>query len=236
MRGARLLRVTGQPLRSDASPRCNRAPRTAHRSEAAPRPAPHKPPQDARRTEVFQLGGHGAGYPPRGGFGTEFYTRELVNGLRRRGLEVLRHPQNRGYGGNQKTCYQEALKLGAEVVVMLHPDYQYTPKLVVAMASMIATGQYDIVLASRILCGSAIRGGMPTYKYVSNRLLTLFQNILMHTKVSEFHTSYRVLSRDVLEKLPLDKNCDDFVFDNEILAQTRFFGFRIWRGSLPDTL
>ena len=116
---------------------------------------------------------------------------------------------------------------------MLHPDYQYTPKLVVAMASMIATGQYDIVLASRILCGSAIRGGMPIYKYVSNRLLTLFQNILMHTKVSEFHTGYWAFSRDVLEKLPLDKNCDDFVFDNEMLAQAQFFGFRIGEVSCP---
>ena len=149
------------------------------------------------------------------------------------GLLAIRHPRNRGYGANQKTCYQEALKLGADVVVMLHPDYQYTPKLVVAMASMIATGQYDIVLASRILCGSAIRGGMPVYKYVSNRLLTLFQNILMHTKVSEFHTGYRAFSRDVLEKLPLDKNCDDFIFDNEMLAQAQFFGFRIGEVSCP---
>jgi len=148
-------------------------------------------------------------------------------------LLAIRHPRNRGYGANQKTCYQEALKLGADVVVILHPDYQYTSKLGVAMASMIATGQYDVVLASRTLCGSAIRGGMPMYKYVSNRLLTLFQNILMHTKVSEFHTGYRAFSRDVLEKLPLDKNCDDFVFGNEMLAQARFFGFRIGEVSCP---
>jgi glycosyltransferase involved in cell wall biosynthesis len=151
----------------------------------------------------------------------------------RLGLRVLRHPSNRGYGGNQKTCYREALRLGADVVVMLHPDYQYSPKLAVAMASMIATGQYDVVLASRILCGSAIGGGMPIYKYVMNRLLTLVQNLLMGAKVSEYHTGYRAFSADVLRKLPLEENDDDFVFDNQMLAQAFYFGFRTGELSCP---
>jgi glycosyltransferase involved in cell wall biosynthesis len=151
----------------------------------------------------------------------------------RLGVHVLRHQQNRGYGGNQKTCYAEALQLGGDVVIMLHPDYQYSPKLVVAMASMIATGQYDVVLASRILCGSAIAGGMPVYKYVMNRLLTLFQNVLMGAKVSEYHTGYRGFSRQVLESLPLNENSDDFVFDNEMLAQAHYFGFRTGELSCP---
>jgi glycosyltransferase involved in cell wall biosynthesis len=151
----------------------------------------------------------------------------------RLGLRVLRHPKNRGYGGNQKTCYREALRLGADVVVMLHPDYQYSPRLVVAMASMIATGQYDVILASRILCGSAIRGGMPRYKYVMNRVLTLIQNVLMRAKISEYHTGYRAFSRQVLETLPLEENSDDFVFDNEMLAQAHYFGFHIGELSCP---
>jgi len=151
----------------------------------------------------------------------------------RLGLRVLRHPKNLGYGGNQKTCYREALRLGADVVVMLHPDYQYSPKLAVAMASMIAAGQYDVVLASRILCGSAIRGGMPIYKYVMNRLLTLAQNLLMGAKVSEYHTGYRAFSADVLRKLPLEENDDDFVFDNQMLAQAVYFGFRLGELSCP---
>jgi glycosyltransferase involved in cell wall biosynthesis len=151
----------------------------------------------------------------------------------RLGLHVLQHPKNRGYGGNQKTCYQQALLLGGDVVVMLHPDYQYSPRLVVAMASMIATGQYDVILASRILGGTAIRGRMPIYKYVMNRLLTLFQNILMGAKVSEYHTGYRAFSRAVLEQLPLEENSDDFVFDNEMLAQAHYFGFRIGEVSCP---
>jgi glycosyltransferase involved in cell wall biosynthesis len=149
------------------------------------------------------------------------------------GLLVLRHPKNLGYGGNQKTCYREALRLGADVIVMLHPDYQYSPRLVVAMASMIATGQYDVILASRILGGTAIRGRMPIYKYIMNRLLTLFQNILMGAKVSEYHTGYRAFSRQVLESLPLEENSDDFVFDNEMLAQAHYFGFRIGEISCP---
>ena len=127
----------------------------------------------------------------------------------RLGLRVLRHPSNRGYGGNQKTCYREALRLGADVVVMLHPDYQYSPKLAVAMASMIAAGQYDVVLGSRILGGSALGGGMPMYKYVMNRLLTLAQNLMMNAKVSEYHTGYRAFSGDVLRRLPLEENSDE---------------------------
>ena len=151
----------------------------------------------------------------------------------RLGLHVVRHPSNRGYGGNQKTCYAEALRLGADVVVMLHPDYQYSPKLVVPMASMIASGQYDVVLASRILCGSALGGGMPLYKYAMNRWLTLVQNVVMGAKVSEYHTGYRAFSRAVLERLPLEENSDDFVFDNEMLAQAQFFGFRTGELSCP---
>ncbi len=149
------------------------------------------------------------------------------------GLHVLRHPKNRGYGGNQKTCYREALRLGGDVVVMLHPDYQYSPRLVVAMSSMIATGQYDVVLASRILSGSPTQGGMPIYKYIMNRILTLIQNVLMRAKISEYHTGYRAFGRAVLETLPLEENSDDFVFDNEMLAQAHYFGFRIGEISCP---
>src|ERR1700722_12261021 len=151
----------------------------------------------------------------------------------RLGLVVLRHPKNRGYGGNQKTCYREALRLGGDVVVMLHPDYQYSPKLVVAMASMIASGQYDVVLASRVLSASPIKGGMPIYKYIMNRLLTLFQNVLMRAKISEYHTGYRAFGRNVLESLPLEENSDDFVFDNEMLAQAKYFGFSMGELSCP---
>jgi glycosyltransferase involved in cell wall biosynthesis len=149
------------------------------------------------------------------------------------GLAVIRHPKNRGYGGNQKTCYRQALLAGADVVVMLHPDYQYSPRLVVPMASMIASGQYDVVLASRVLSNSPIKGGMPIYKYVMNRLLTLFQNLLLRAKISEYHTGYRAFSRKVLESLPLEENSDDFVFDNEMLAQAQFFGFSMGELSCP---
>ncbi len=152
---------------------------------------------------------------------------------RRLGMHVLRHPKNRGYGGNQKTCYREALRLGGDVVVMLHPDYQYSPKLVVAMSSMIASGQYDVVLGSRILCGSALAGGMPIYKYLMNRILTLVQNVLMGAKVSEYHTGYRAFSGRVLQTLPLEENSDDFVFDNEMLAQAFYFGFNVGELSCP---
>jgi glycosyltransferase involved in cell wall biosynthesis len=149
------------------------------------------------------------------------------------GIHTIIHPENRGYGGNQKTCYKRALELGADVIIMLHPDYQYTPKLIVAMASLVANGQYDVVLGSRILGGGAIRGGMPFYKYVSNRLLTLFQNIMMGMKLSEYHTGYRAYSSDVLRTLPLNENSDGFVFDNQMLAQAAYFGYRIGEISCP---
>jgi glycosyltransferase involved in cell wall biosynthesis len=152
---------------------------------------------------------------------------------RRLPVTLIEHERNTGYGGNQKTCYREALRHDADVVVMLHPDYQYTPKLLVAMASMIAVGEYDVVLGSRVLCQSPMAGGMPFYKLVSNRFLTLFENILLGQRVSEYHTGYRAFSRDVLEKLPLEENSDDFVFDNQMLAQVVHFGFRLGEISCP---
>lgn len=148
-------------------------------------------------------------------------------------LITFEHERNFGYGRNQKTCYREALARGADVVVMLHPDYQYSPRLIVPMAGMIAFGEYDVVLGSRILGKSAIAGGMPIYKYVANRFLTLAQNILMSQKLSEYHTGFRAFSREVLENLPLEENSDDFVFDNEMLAQAAFFGYRIGEISCP---
>jgi len=156
-----------------------------------------------------------------------------VDLARELGCRTLVHLQNKGYGGNQKTCYREALRHGADVVVMLHPDYQYTPKLLVAMASMIAVGEYDVVLGSRVLCQSAMSGGMPAYKYVANRLLTLFENILLGQHLSEYHSGYRAFSGAVLETLPLEENSDDFVFDNQMLAQCVHFGFRIGEVSCP---
>jgi glycosyltransferase involved in cell wall biosynthesis len=149
------------------------------------------------------------------------------------GLPYIVHPRNRGYGGNQKTCYTEALRRGADIVIMLHPDYQYTPRLIGAMAWLVASGEFDVVLGSRILGTGAIRGGMPRYKYVANRFLTAFENILLGTKLSEFHTGYRAFSRHVLETLPLEENSDDFVFDNQILAQAVYFGFQIGEISCP---
>jgi glycosyltransferase involved in cell wall biosynthesis len=149
------------------------------------------------------------------------------------GIEVFTHEKNMGYGANQKTCYREALKVGADIVVMLHPDYQYDPRLVTAMAAMLASGIYDVVLASRILGGGAIKGGMPRYKYFFNRVLTLFQNIVMGAKLSEYHSGYRAFRRVVLEKLPLLSNSDDFVFDNQILAQVIAFKFRVGEISCP---
>lgn len=146
---------------------------------------------------------------------------------------IVVHEENRGYGGNQKTCYTEALRLGADIVVMLHPDYQYSPKLVTAMASMIASDEFDVVLASRILGRGALAGGMPLHKYVANRFLTLFENLLLRQKLSEYHTGYRAFSREVLETLPLKNNSDDFIFDNQMLAQTVYFGFRIGEISCP---
>jgi glycosyltransferase involved in cell wall biosynthesis len=149
------------------------------------------------------------------------------------GLTTFVHHQNLGYGRNQKTCYREALRRGADVVVMLHPDYQYSPRLVTAMASLIAYGEYDVVLGSRILGRGALSGGMPLYKYIANRLLTLFQNLLLNYKLSEYHTGYRAFSREVLEALPLEENSDDFVFDNELLTQAIYLRYRLGEVSCP---
>jgi glycosyltransferase involved in cell wall biosynthesis len=143
------------------------------------------------------------------------------------------HASNRGYGANQKTCYRLALEHGADIVVMIHPDYQYTPKLIPAMVGLVASGLYSCVLGSRILGGRALKGGMPLWRYVPNRALTLVGNVLLGTKVSEFHTGYRAFSRELLERLPLESNSDDFVFDNQILAQTVWFGFQIGEVSCP---
>jgi glycosyltransferase involved in cell wall biosynthesis len=149
------------------------------------------------------------------------------------GLQFYVHDQNYGYGRNQQTCYREALAAGADVVIMVHPDYQYTPLLVTAMASMVAYGVYDVVLGSRIIGGQALHGGMPFYKYVANRLLTAFENLFLGIKLSEYHTGYRAFSREVLTELPLLENSDDFVFDNQVLAQCASFGFRIGEVSCP---
>ncbi|MEX0774496.1 MAG: glycosyltransferase family 2 protein [Phycisphaeraceae bacterium] len=146
---------------------------------------------------------------------------------------AFRHEANLGYGGNQKTCYRLALEQGADIVIMVHPDYQYTPKLIPAMAAMIASGLYDCVLASRILGGGALRQGMPWWRYVSNRFLTLFGNILTGAKLSEYHTGYRAYSRRLLEQLPLSANSNDFVFDNQILMQILWLGYTIAEVSCP---
>lgn len=148
-------------------------------------------------------------------------------------MEVVVHPQNRGYGANQKTCYRAALAAGADIVIMVHPDYQYTPKLIPAMASMIGSGLYHCVLGSRILGGHAVQNGMPWWKYVSNRALTLFSNVMMRAKLSEYHTGYRAFSRELLERLPLEANSDDFVFDNQMLAQILWLGYTIAEVSCP---
>ena len=158
---------------------------------------------------------------------------ETVDEARRLGLRTLVHERNRGYGGNQKTCYAEALRLGADVVVMLHPDYQYTPKLLPSMIGLIVDGPFDVVLGSRILGGRALAGGMPLYKYYSNRLLTGIQNLLAGAVLSEYHSGYRAFTREVLETLPLLENSDDFVFDNQMLAQILYFGFEIGEISCP---
>jgi glycosyltransferase involved in cell wall biosynthesis len=149
------------------------------------------------------------------------------------GLQTFVHDRNYGYGRNQQTCYREALAAGADIVVMVHPDYQYTPLLVTSMASMIAFEAYDIVLGSRILGGGALKGGMPIYKYIANRFLTAFQNLFLGVKLSEYHTGFRAFDRRVLQKLPLVENSDDFVFDNEMLAQAVMSGFRIGEISCP---
>src|SRR5436305_10701837 len=149
------------------------------------------------------------------------------------GVHTFIHDKNYGYGRNQQTCYREALKAGADIVVMVHPDYQYTPSLVSAMADMVASGVYDVVLGSRIIGGGALKGGMPLYKYVANRLLTAFQNLFLGAKLSEYHTGFRAFAREVLLGLPLSENSDGFVFDNEMLAQCIFFQFRIGEISCP---
>lgn len=163
----------------------------------------------------------------------DFSADRTVEVARELGLVHFVHDRNYGYGRNQQTCYREALAEGADVVIMVHPDYQYTPLLVTAMASLVAYGVYDAVLGSRIIGGQALRGGMPLYKYISNRLLTAFENLFLRIKVSEYHTGYRAFSREVLTKLPLVENSDDFVFDNQMLAQCAYFGFRIGEVSCP---
>ena len=159
---------------------------------------------------------------------------ETVQIAKRLKIPTIQHEQNRGYGGNQKTCYRAILERGADIIVMLHPDYQYSPKVIPAAAWMIASEEYDVVLGSRILVGGAKRGGMPLYKYVSNRFLTLAENFLLGQKLSEYHTGFRTFSRKVLQTLPLEENSDDFVFDNQILAQAVYFGFRIGEISCPS--
>jgi glycosyltransferase involved in cell wall biosynthesis len=152
---------------------------------------------------------------------------------RRLGLHCVVHPRNRGYGGNQKTCYREALERGADIVVMVHPDYQYSPRLIPAMAAMVASGHFECVLGSRILGVGALAGGMPLWKYAANRFLTAAENLLLGYKLAEYHTGYRAFSREFLETLPLEENSDDFVFDNQILAQGLWFGFDIGEITCP---
>jgi glycosyltransferase involved in cell wall biosynthesis len=163
----------------------------------------------------------------------DFSSDETVRIAKELGIRSFLHDRNYGYGRNQKTCYTEALKSNADVIVMLHPDYQYSPRLVTAMAAMITSGEYDLVLGSRILGGKARKSGMPLYKYISNRALTLIENIFLGSKLSEFHSGYRAFSRQVLESLPFLGNSDDFIFDNEMLAQALYFGFRLGEISCP---
>jgi len=160
-------------------------------------------------------------------------TDSTVALARQLGIRTFCHCENLGYGANQKTCYREALALGSDIVVMLHPDYQYDPRLVTAMAAMVASGVYDAVLGSRILGNTALHGGMPLYKYVSNRALTFLQNLLCGAKLSEYHSGYRAFSRGVIERLPLLGNSDDFLFDNQMLTQVIAFKFRIGEISCP---
>lgn len=148
-------------------------------------------------------------------------------------IETIVHAQNKGYGGNQKTCYRAALESNADIIVMLHPDYQYTPKLITAMAYLLESGEFDVVLGSRILGGKAINGGMPVYKYISNRILTLLQNLIIGAKLSEYHTGYRAYTRSVLQSIPWIENSDDFVFDNQFLSQAIYAGFRIGEITCP---
>jgi len=159
---------------------------------------------------------------------------ETVKEAERLGIKyIIRHEANKGYGGNQKSCYNKALEIGSDIVIMLHPDYQYTPQLIHSMSYLIANGVYEVVLGSRILGNGALKGGMPWYKYVANRLLTLTQNILMGQKLSEYHTGYRAFSRNVLEKVNYNIDSDDFVFDNQMLAQICYAGFNVAEITCP---
>jgi glycosyltransferase involved in cell wall biosynthesis len=159
---------------------------------------------------------------------------DTINIAKQLGIKhIISHDANKGYGGNQKTCYKKALELHADIVIMLHPDYQYTPKLIESMAYIIANDVYQVVLGSRILGKGALKGGMPIYKYVANRFLTLLQNVLMNQKLSEYHTGYRAFSRQVLESIALDANSDDFIFDNQMLAQICYKGYEIAEITCP---
>lgn len=158
---------------------------------------------------------------------------DTIDISRRLGIDTVVHTQNRGYGGNQKTCYSKAIEKDADIVIMLHPDYQYTPKLIHPMATMIAEGLFDCVLGSRILGTGALKGGMPFYKYCANRALTFIQNILLNHKLSEYHTGYRAFSREILETLPLEENSDDFLFDNQMLAQIIYAKYTIGEITCP---
>ena len=158
---------------------------------------------------------------------------ETVTLARELNVTTFQHKKNLGYGRNQKTCYREALKRGADIVIMLHPDYQYSPKLVTSLAGMIASGHYDVALGSRILGVGALKGGIPHHKYISNRFLTAVQNLLLGYKLSEYHTGFRAFSRQVLESLPIEENSDDFLFDNEMLAQAIYFNHQIGEISCP---
>jgi glycosyltransferase involved in cell wall biosynthesis len=160
-------------------------------------------------------------------------TDDTLEVAQKLGIFSVAHRENKGYGGNQKTCYRIALERGADIIVLLHPDYQYNPKLLLPMASMLSSGLFDVVLGSRILGIGALAGGMPLYKYIANRTLTVFQNILLRHKLSEYHTGYRAFTRSVIESLPLERNSDDFVFDNEMLSQAIYKGFRIGEISCP---
>jgi glycosyltransferase involved in cell wall biosynthesis len=162
-------------------------------------------------------------------------TDNTIEVARKHNLFTVQHDQNRGYGGNQKTCYRLALERGAELVIMMHPDYQYSPKLLLPIASLLGSGFFDVVLGSRILGVGALSGGMPPYKYVSNRILTAIENLLLSHKLSEYHTGYRGFTRQVLEDLPLERNSHDFVFDNEVLSQAIYRGYRIGEVSCPTS-
>jgi len=163
----------------------------------------------------------------------DFSTDDTLKQAKELGLRIMSHRKNSGYGANQKTCYREALRCGADIIIMLHPDYQYSPRLIPAMACMLAYGEYDACLGTRILGESARKNGMPIYKYISNRVLTMIQNLLLGKKYSEYHTGYRAFCREILEKLPLEENSDDFAFDNQMLAQIIWFRYRLGEVSCP---